>query len=238
MTTPPNPPPGGQQPHPGQPPVYGTGYGGVQYPYPPGQQPPQQGGPGRYGETHVGGNPYAAAPYGADPYAYGGGPSPAGLDPRDAAPRPRPGIMVLSLVLLLVSAFPYLFVGVAALLVPLSEETFPPELLDNPQVAEAGLTPEVLVSLVRGVGVFLLVLALLFMLFAVLAFVGQNWARILVTVMTAGFTLFALYIALSGGAADPIGLAVLVGPTLLALIGAGLMFAPDPRAWFAAPSRR
>ena len=59
-------------------------------------------------------------------------------------------------------------------------------------MAEAGVTPELLVSVMRVVGGLMAGLALLYVVFAVLAFRGRNWARILVTVMTVGFTLLLL----------------------------------------------
>ena len=46
------------------------------------------------------------------------------------------------------------------------------------------------------------VVALLYVLFAVLAFRGRNWARVMVTVMTVGFTLLLLSGLVTGAAGD------------------------------------
>ena len=54
------------------------------------------------------------------------------------------------------------------------------------------------------------VVALLYMLFAVLAFRGRNWARIMVTVMTIGFALLLLSGLVTGTAGDSGWLGVLL----------------------------
>lgn len=234
MSTPPDPQQGppqpGQQP-PDAPQPYGTGYGGAQYPYPgdqglaPGQQP--QGYP--Y-------NPYAqASPYGQPPY--GGGQYPAGLDDKATAPAVRPGVMVLGLVLLILSALPFLVFGVAFLVVPLDTSLIPPDLLDTPELAGSGITAETLLSFVRILGGIILVLAALYVVFAVLAFVGHNWARILVAVMTGGFSLFLLFGAFSGGAADPASAAIVLAPVGLAVAGVVLMFVTASSRYFATARR-
>ena len=219
----------GQQPQGTPPPPYGTGYGGTQYPYPgdqglaPGQQP--QGYP--Y-------NPYGQSPYGQSPY---GGGYPAGLDDKATARAARPAIMVLGLVLMILAALPFLAFGVLFLVVPLDSTTIPPEVFNNPQLAEAGVTAETLVSILRVFGGVFVVLALLYIVFAVLAFLGRNWSRILVTVMTVGFSLFLLLGAVGGGAADATSLAILLAPVVLALAGVVILFTPPARQYFAAPRR-
>ena len=47
------------------------------------------------------------------------------------------------------------------------------------------------------------VLALLYLIFAVLAFRGRNWARVMVTVMTIGFALLLLSGLFTGRPATP-----------------------------------
>lgn len=229
MSTPPDPQQQGQ-PYPGQQPQqpYGTGYGGAQYPYPgdqglaPGQQP--QGYP--Y-------NPYAQpSPYGQSPYGSG----PAGLD-KVAAPVVRPGIMVLGLVLMILAALPFLAFGVLFLVVPLDTSLIPPELLNTPELAEANITAETLLSFVRIGGGILAVLAALHILFAALAFAGRNWSRILVTVMTVGFSVFLVLGAVGGGAADPASAGILLAPVLLGVGGVVTMFLAPSNRFFAAPRR-
>lgn len=238
------------QPDPGQqaPPTYGTGYGGVQYPYPEGQAPaPQQPYPGQQSspgqQSHPGQqpypgqapqgypyNPYApSSPYGQSPY----GGHPAGLDDKASGPVARPGILVVALVLKVLAALPFLAFGVLVLVAPLDSSTIPPEVLDNPDIAAAGVTVETLLSIVRVFGVVFVVLSLLYVLFAVLAFLGRNWSRILVTVMTAGFSLFLLFAAVSGGAADPASAGILLLPVVLAVAGVVILFLPASNAYFA-----
>ena len=253
VTTPPDPqqgqPPPGQQPAP-----YGTGYGGVQYPHPDGagQQPaapygtgyggaqypnagpnPEQGRPS-YGQPAYGQQPPPGG-YPYQPYSpYGG---PAGMGEK-VVPAERPGIMVLGLVLKILAALPFLAFGVLFLLAPLDDTTIPPELLDNPQLAAAGVTVETLVSFVRVAGGIFVVLALLYIVFAVLAFTGRNWARILVTVMTVGFTAFLL-LGLAGGvsAADLPSLLILLALIVLPVAGVVILFLPASNAYFSAVRR-
>ncbi len=245
VSTPPDPQQG--QPHPGQQPQdtpqqpYGTGYGGAQYPYPgdqglaPGQQP--QGYPyNPYAQpSPYGQSPYGQAPYGQAPY--GGGQYPAGLGDKAGAPAVRPGIMVLGLVLMILAALPFLAFGILFLVVPLDTSFIPPEVLDAPELAQSGLTAETLLSFVRIIGGIFAVLAVLYILFAVLAFLGRNWSRILVTVMTVGFSLFLVLGAVSGGAADPASAGILLAPVLLGIAGVVILFLAPSSRYFSAPRR-
>jgi hypothetical protein len=254
VSTPPDPEKG--QPYPGQQgqPTYGTGYGGVQYPYPagdgptqqtpyPGQPHPGQPGPGQPGpgqpypgQSPQGGSPYPynpyaqASPYGQSPY----GGYPAGMGDRPA-PVSRPGIMVVGLVLSILSALPFLAFGVLFLVVPLDTSVIPPELLDAPELAQAGLTPESLLSFLRVFGGIFAALALIYILFAVLAFTGRNWARILLAVMTGSFSVFLVFGAVSGGAADPASAVILLAPVALAVGGAVILFLAPSNAYFSRP---
>ncbi len=239
MTTPPDPK---GQPHPVQQPApYGTGYGGARYPHPGGDQPPygQQPAYGQpvYGQPAHGQQPYGQQPPGEYPYSpYGTGP--AGLGGPDGAPARRPAIMVLALVLKILAMLPFLAAGVLFLLLPLDAATLPPGLVDNAQLAEAGITTETLVSFVRIIGGVFLALALLYVLFAALAFTGRNWARILVTVMTVGFVAFLL-LGLTGGvnAADPATLAFLLGLIILPVAGVVILFLPPSNRYFSSLRR-
>ncbi len=205
-------------------PRYGTGYGGARYPLPPGQdqQPTQQ------APAPQGGYPYGQySPYG--PYTP---PAPGlgGVQP----PPSRPGIVILGLVLVVLSALPYLAFGVLFLVAPLGPDLIPPDTLDNPQFRELGVTDfDVLVTAFRvGAGI-VAGLALVYLLFAVIAFTGRNWARILVAVMTAGFAAFALLGVVSALGADPAGAAILIGPVVLAVVGVVTWFAPQANRWYA-----
>lgn len=225
MTTPPDPEQG--QPNPGPyspaPGSYGTGYGGVRYPYPgdQGSTPPATGYP--YNPY----NPYGGS--GTDQY-------PAGLDQTTPPAAPRPAALVAGLVLMILAALPFLFFGALFLLLPFDASTIPPELLDNPQVAAAGVTPEALVSLLRTAGGILLALSLLYIGFAVLAFTGRSWARILVTVMTTGFSVMLLLGLASGGAADVASAVLILLPIVLSVGGLTLFFLGSSNRYFATRS--
>ncbi len=238
MTIPPDPQRQGQPPVSGPPPGPGYGseppypgqYGGQQYP---GQQSP----PGPYPEPGQHGRSYGeqesvAYPY--DPYArqY----HPAGLGYADQHTR-RPAAMVLALVLLILSALPYLAIGVIALIgAGFVRENLPPE--QSAQFAAAGLDP---VTLVAVVGVGFVVIALGYVVLAVFAFQGKNWARIVTTLMTVVFVGLGGFSVVLGGTQgavlDPSTFLVLFGPALLALIGTILFFVPGSTRYFASSRR-
>jgi hypothetical protein len=207
--------PGGEDPR------YGTGYGGARYPLPQGEQ-------GAPPAPDQGGYPYGQySPYG--PYT----PPPAGLSSGIEKPQ-RPGIMILGLVLLILAATPFLIFGLVFLLAPLGPDVLPPTILDNPQLRDAGVTDiNLLVSAVRFAGGVLAGLAAVYVLFAVLAFTGRNWARILVTVMTAGFALFLVLGIASAVATDPLGAVVLLVPVVLSVGGVVTWFVPQANRWYA-----
>jgi hypothetical protein len=232
-------------------------YGQQQYGQPGQYGQPQYGQPGQYGQQPQGGygqpppyNPYAQQgqpPYGQpgqygqpqqyNPYGQPGqyagtpfGAEAAGMGPDDTKPLRRPGIMVLALVLLILSSVPFLLIGAGLLALPLETGAIPPEV--EQQLQQAGFTPEMAISALRGVAVVILVLALLYVLFAVLAFLGRNWARIILTIMTVGFTLMLLAGTLTGAAADPGGLVVVLVIAALSVGGTIIMFLPEPGRWF------
>jgi len=209
--------------------------------FPPGsyQQPP---GPaqGYYDQptTNLAYNPYGQQPY-PDPSQY-----PAAF-PGEIPPVRRPGSLFFALLLHLLSTLPFLgaaaaiLIGGAAILSMIPAE----------QLAEFQTLVGVdVVGLVFGFAVFVGVLALLFVLLSILAVAGRNWARILVTVMTVFFVLlngFWTVIYVGGAAAGQtlaageflIGLAIIAGPGVLALIGTILMFLPAANRFYASRRR-
>lgn len=242
MTTPPGP----------DEPRYATGYGGARYPLPEGAPAPQQPGPppagtgggypygqqgpagqqGFSGQQSPPGQPYGPygqqqySPYGqdrADPYGLTKEPAPA-----------RPGTVVLGLVLMVLAVLPFLAFGLLFLIVPLGPDVIPPDVLDTPGLAEAGITSvNVLVGIVRSVGVAFLVLSLLYLAFVVIGFLGRNWARILVAVMTGGFAIMLLLGVVSTIAGDPLAATVLLVPVVLSVVGIILWFLPQASRWYA-----
>jgi hypothetical protein len=214
----------GQDPY-GQQGQYGQG----QY----GQQGQYGHGPGPYGGQQYGGyNPYN--PYGgaASPPAY-----PAGLEGPDEELAPRPGIMILSLVLLIISTLPFLVFGVLLAIVPIDAGTLPPGLGLEQQLQQAGLTLNEFVSFLRGFALVIVVLAALYILFAVLAFMGRNWARIVLTIMTVGFTLLMLLGMFGGASGDPTGFGLLLVIVACSVGGTVILFTSAASRFFAGARR-
>jgi hypothetical protein len=226
-----------------------TSPGDPQRPDDAGRTGPEQGRPGQdhpsrpFGPTPYddpaagpGSPPYVYNPYGNFSYPASYPTPPAGLGPDDAAlPAHRPGSVTVGLVLAVISALPYLLVGFLAVAAAGTiEAAVPPEQLA--QLQQVGVDLE---QLVRSTGIVLLVVALLFVLLAVLAWTGRRWARALLAAMTAGFVLMvfaSLAVASSQGVAmDGGSLVVIAGPVVLAAVGVALMFGSAARAWFSAP---
>ncbi|MHA6792557.1 hypothetical protein ACVGVM_03405 [Pseudonocardia bannensis] len=223
----------GEQPEYGQQPQYGAQPGYGQQPeY--GQQPaygqqPQYGVP--YGQQTSGQYPYG----GQYPYPYGAA-GPAGLDDTPTTPAKRPGAMILSLVLLLLSALPFLATGAVLLAVPINLDGLPPELNVDQALADAGVSAEQLVSAFRvGAGIVLL-LALLYVVFAILAFLGRNWARIVLTIMTVAFAMVLLLGVLTTGT-DAASLGILLGILVASVGGTVLLFLAPSNQFFNAARR-
>jgi hypothetical protein len=234
----------GGQPQYGQPGQYG---GQPQYGQPQYGQPGQYGGQPQYGQPQHGQPQYGQAQYGQapynpyaqpsqsgpydvqSPYGYGG---PAGLDKDDDGPVARPGIMIVSLVLLILSTLPFLAGGAALLTAPLDLSALPPEFGLEEQLDAAGLNAETFVSFLRGVAAGVLALALLYILFAVLAFLGRNWARIVLTIMTVLFTLLMLLGVFGGAAGETAGLLMLLLIVGASVGGTIILFLPAPSHYF------
>lgn len=220
----------GQAPYGGPPAQYAVPQPGP-YPVPqPGPFGPQ---PGQPGGQPSSGQPYTYNPYGTPPSPYGT-PYPAGLDKPGVEKVPRPKIMIVALVLMLLAALPFLATGAILLLAPLRPDVLPPGLLDDPRLVEAGATPELVISAARVFAGVVLAFALIYIGSAVLAFQGRNWARILATVLTVGFVLL-LVVSLLLGATDVASIAfVLV--IIAAIVGSVvILFLPDSARFFSAP---
>lgn len=208
-------------------------------PHPPGEQPAPRYGPTPYDERGPSSDdpPYVYNPYGNVAYPSSYPVPPAGLGPDDVAPAVvrRPGSVHLALVLLLVSALPYVFIGFLALAgADAAIAALPPE--QSAQLQQLGVDPA---QVLRTGGTALLVIAGVFVLLAVLAWSGRRWARALLAAMTAGFVLlFVASFVLAGGQGVPVdGASLVVGllPVLLAAVGVGLMFGSAARSWFDRP---
>lgn len=219
----------------------GPQYGGPQYnPY--GQPGSYRAGqePGQYTSSPPAGQPYPAPgqqPYGYNPYGGQQGPGyPAGFAEGTDAPAARPGLMVLGLVLMILAALPFLVGGIVGL-AGLDTQSISDQLLNNPQFAAAGATPELVASLIQVMSVALLVGAIVYLLLAISAFRGRNWARITVTVLSAGFVLLLVAgLAGAGGAGGVLGFVLFLLVAVVA--GVVILFMPDSNRYFSAPHRR
>lgn len=207
-------------------PQAGGWYGAPQQPYPqpyapPQYAPPQQAG---YGGTDV----------------YGGwSPPPAGMVAEPEAPR-RPRSVALGMVLMILAALPFLILGILGTTVPLTRDMFPPELGLDALLAQSALTFEQLVDAVRVLLAFIALLALAYIVLAVVAFTGRNWARVTATVLTAVFAVVML-LNLPGVLGNPSALVLVLAPVVLGIAGVLLMRSAQASAWFASrrrPGRR
>lgn len=249
MSSPQDPQQQGDQPTP-PPGSYGIGYGGTIYPYEgqqgeaapqgypygaghqPGAAPSTDSAPA-YGQTPAYGQPY---PYQQQAFPSIGQP-PAGLGPEGAVRPPRPRAMLLALILQIVAALPFLFSGVTLLAAPgVVASALPTEVLE-PALEGTGLTVDdvtaTLPAAIQTLGGIFLVVAALFVLFAVLAFTGRNWARVLVAVMSAGFALLMLINLLGAlGSGDVLTLVVVVGLLVVTVVPIVVLFRADANAFF------
>jgi hypothetical protein len=137
--------------------------------------------------------------------------------------------MVGALVLLVLSALPFVVFGVLGLFVQISEQMFPPELGLDAMLTQYNVSFDQFLQAVRLLLALVAVLALVYIGIAVAAFAGRSWGRVAVTALTVLFCGFLL-LNIGGGASS---LVILV-PVVLALGGVVLMFVRPSAEWFAA----
>ncbi|MCE3553205.1 hypothetical protein LWC33_17295 [Pseudonocardia sp. RS11V-5] len=189
-----------------------------QNPYPQGTSP--AGAP--QGDQHPAGQ-YTGGQYAYSPYAQA--PTPSADEPRRAR---RPATMAGALVLLVLSALPFLVFGVLGLFVPISQDMFPPELGLDAMLTQYNVSFDQFLQAVRLLLALVAVLALVYIGLAVAAFAGKAWGRVAVTVLTVLFCGFLL-LNLGGGASS----LIILAPVVLAVAGVVLMFVRPSAAWFA-----
>jgi hypothetical protein len=231
--------PYGQQPPPGygQAPPYNPygQQGQPQYGQQPGQYGQYGGQPGQYGQY---GQPQQYSPYNpyGQPGQYAGTPfggDAAGFGPDTAKDVRRPGIMIVALVLLILSAVPFVLGGLAFITAPSDASQLPPELAPPPGfLEENNLTAQQYIDFVKIVGGFVLAVALVYVLFAILAFTKRNWARIILTVMTVGFAIMMLGMMLIGLGSVPNALVASLLIVAASVGGTIIMFLPGSSSWF------
>ena len=232
-------PPSGPQPSGSQPPDAQPPYGRPAYARSPYDPSPYASSP--YAPAPVDGPtgatpaepPYVYNPYGNYPYPASYPTSPAGLGPDPVLPPRRPGSLHLALLLVVLSAAPYVVFGLLAVAgAGQAAAALPPE--DLAQLQQLGVD---LAQVIRITGFVMLAVALGFALLGVLAWGGRRWARALLAATAAGFVLMVVTSVIAAGSQglplDAGSGAVLGVPLILALAGVGLMFAPAARDWFA-----
>ncbi|WP_339124412.1 hypothetical protein [Pseudonocardia sp. D17] len=218
-------------------------YGQEQYGQPQYGQQPDPYGANQYGANQYGANQYGANQYGGapaynvyNPYADGG----SGPSGGAAAPVARPAGVWVGMILLVISALPYLAYGVViALASNQLTSRISTDDLAKLQQANINLTQIALIA-----GVVLIAFAVLHIALSIAAFMGRNGGRVAVTVFVVLYTLLiaggvASLFALAGQrgvtvdlAVDPLGLAIGVGPLVLAIVGVILLYAGGASTWF------
>lgn len=190
-----------------------------------------QGSTGQYAQYPQ--NPYAAgAPQNPFPYTpYSQAPTPPAPS-GPAAPMRRPGTVVAGVALVIVSALPFVVLGVLSLFVPLTqadlEAALPPDFGLTQTLADAQISFDQLLQALRLMFALVTLLALVYVALALTALTGRRWARTVVTVLTGIFAVF-LVLNLSVSAA---GLIVAV-PLLLSVAGVVLLHRRPSAEWFA-----
>jgi hypothetical protein len=143
--------------------------------------------------------------------------------------------MHLALLLVVVSAVPYLFGGLVALAgAGQATAALTPE--NIAQLEQLGITVAQFTQVMQLAGVLLLAVALAYIVLGVLAWTGRRWARGLLGATTVGFALVVAAFVFAAGsrglAEGGVSVLVLAIPLAVALAGVGLMFGGAARDWF------
>jgi hypothetical protein len=143
--------------------------------------------------------------------------------------RRRPWTLVLAAALLVLAATPYLLAGIAVLAAPQAAAE------GIAEGARASLAPGSELLVARLAGAVVLGGVLLHVVFVVLAFLGQRWARVVVVVLAAVFVLLLGGGLVAGGVGreSPVD-GVIAGVVIaLAAVGVGLLLSPTASRWYA-----
>jgi len=168
-------------------------------------------------------DPQQPGGYAYNPYAVPARPAESGPSPEP--PAKRPVTVIAAVVLLILGAVPLVLVGVVLLLGgDDARAAITPELLE-----QTGLTVEQIITGLRVIGVVALALGLLHMGFAVTAFLGLGWGRVVVTVTAVLVAVLLVVI--------PIGLPLALGAVVATVVGVVLLYVGPARGYFANPRR-
>jgi hypothetical protein len=166
-------------------------------------------------------DPQQPGGYAYNPYAVPARPAEPG--PPSEPPAGRPVIVIVAVLLLILGAVPLLLVGVPLVVGNAARAAVTPEVLEG-----TGLTVDQVVAFLRAVGAVALVLALLHIGFAIVAFMGRRWGRIAVTITAVLVALFVIV---------PLPLVIAAGAMAAAIVGAVLLYVGGSQAYFANPRR-
>lgn len=204
-------------------------------PYPYGPYQPNQ--PAASGQQPGPGQPY---PYGGQYYPYNpyGTTLPTtGSFPGVGAPNApvqRPGHLIAALILLLFSALPPLLGGVALVAAPFDASQVPADLQEA--LRQQGVPVEQLFEVLRLGGYLTIAASLLFVVLALLAFLGRNAARITLTVLTCLFTV-VLLLGLMASVSSPASAIVPLVVLIAMVAGTGLLYSPAAANYYASRRR-
>lgn len=141
------------------------------------------------------------------------------------------------LVLLLAAALPFMPMSVAALVTPVEESSLNqagvPEAELEAMMAQAGMTFEELVGLVRVMGGVVLVLALMYAVLAVVAFRGAARARLALAVLT-GLNGLPLLLITAASPASLFGMLTVA----VAAVGVVQLYSRPATQWYVARKGR
>ncbi|MEJ8280593.1 hypothetical protein [Pseudonocardia spirodelae] len=163
--------------------------------------------------------------------AGGWGPPPAGLGDAPQGRTARPRQMVTALVALLAAGLPFVVMGIGAMFATINDavlnDTGIPRAEIDAALAQTGLTMDQLTQFVRVMGGVFLVLALVWIALAVVAFLGAAGARIALAVLA---VLYGATLLLMMAATIPLFAVLVVG---LAATGVVLLFGRPASEWYA-----
>ncbi|ALE79219.1 hypothetical protein WY02_13135 [Pseudonocardia sp. AL041005-10] len=163
--------------------------------------------------------------------ASGWGPPPAGLGSGPQGRPARPRQVVTALVALVAAALPFVVMGIGAMFATINDavlnDTGLPRADIDAALAQTGLTMDQLTQFVRVMGGIFLVLALVWIALAVVAFLGAGGARIALAVLAG---VYGIPLLLLMAPTIPL-FAVLV--VALSVAGVALLFGRPAKEWYA-----
>ncbi|WP_224389218.1 SurA N-terminal domain-containing protein [Pseudonocardia sp. ICBG1293] len=161
----------------------------------------------------------------------GWGPPPAGLGSGPQGRPARPRQVLSALIVLVAAALPFVVMGIGAMFATITDavldDTGIPRADIDAALAQTGLTMDQLTQFVRVMGGVFLVLGLVWIALAVVAFLGAGGARIALAVLAG---VYGIPLLLLMAPTLPL-FAVLV--VVLSVAGVALLYGPAAKEWYA-----